>query len=139
MFQSSLVELPSGDLELRKGVVHRNPLSIFPEHWTPETIQKHAFWHAMGVYETEVWIVNHDEPEEISEGIADYLAKPSFDEMVTMLDRSLLSDKKKSDWSAAEHLRLVMPNASLSICINRTTIDGMRIAEYFIDCQVDID
>ncbi|WP_395119889.1 hypothetical protein ACFCQI_02965 [Rhodanobacter sp. FW102-FHT14D06] len=132
---SSLFELPSGDLGLLKSVVHRNPISIFPDHWTPETIQKHAIAHAMGVYETQVWIVNHDEPEEISEGLADYFAKPSFYEMVAELDRGQLRDKKKGDWSAAAHLQVVMPNASLSICINRTTIEGMRVAEYFIDCQ----
>lgn len=120
-------------------IKQRNPDSINPSFWTPDSVTKHQAWHRChGLIESqgiEIKDIENNGDAILSEAYLAFLAfseKPQFIEFLLECDDLCLREKN-GDWTDAARLFVAWPEVQITVAldINRTTIEGgFPVVEY---------
>lgn len=123
---------------LVRQVTRRNPVSIYPAFWTPESVAKHQRWQRMGMQETLALQILPTGSEEGDRTLFPVVNTAEFLNMLMAVDEGLLKHAC-GDWTAPRRAvcDVVGHGMRVVIDVNRTTIQGVPVVEIEVHKMVE--
>lgn len=125
-------------LRLARQVTRRNPASIYPAFWTPESVAKHQRWQRMGMQETQALQILPTDSDEGDQTLFAVVRTAEFLNMLMAIDEGML-EEASGDWTAPQRTvcDVVGHGMHVVIDVNRTTIQGVPVVEYVVHKMVE--